>query len=196
MIELYSKDINILDRWESILKDYDTKEVDKIAPADTRKIILVDFFSCSKEFFDFCKREKKHNIDFIVLEGVPKVKTAKMVFALGAKAYGNSFMLPIHLVSCVETVKSGDIWAYPEFTLSIIKEVAAQKSDFGLFEDEYGITKREKEIIELVVNGSSNAQIAEKLNISVRTVKVHLSNIFQKLNVSNRLELATLFYSA
>ncbi len=196
MIELYSKDINVLSRWKSILKDYDTIEVDSISSTDVNKIVFVDLFTCSKDFFDFCKKNSDCSINFIVLEGVPKVKTAKTVFNLGAKAYGNSFMLPVHLISCLETVKSGHIWAYPEFTFSIIKEVKRQKSGFNLSKDEYGITQREKEIIELVVNGLTNEQISKKLNISIRTVKVHLSNIFQKLNISNRLELATFFYSA
>lgn len=59
--------------------------------------------------------------------------------------------------------------------------------------DRYGITPREREIIELVAAGRTNQEIAEKLFISIATVKDHNSNIFRKTGVRNRVELANLF---
>ncbi|MGQ0525371.1 MAG: LuxR C-terminal-related transcriptional regulator [Betaproteobacteria bacterium] len=52
-----------------------------------------------------------------------------------------------------------------------------------------GLTPREKEIVRLIVGGASNKQVASALDISERTVKGHLSNVFQKLGVSDRLRL-------
>ena len=54
----------------------------------------------------------------------------------------------------------------------------------------FGLTERELEIIATIVAGHANKDIAEKLAISEKTVKHHLTNIFDKLGVSNRLELA------
>jgi len=54
----------------------------------------------------------------------------------------------------------------------------------------YGLTPRELEIVSAVVAGYSNKEIAEYFKISEDTVKHHLSNIFDKLGVSTRLELA------
>ncbi|MBI4204760.1 MAG: response regulator transcription factor [Betaproteobacteria bacterium] len=51
------------------------------------------------------------------------------------------------------------------------------------------LTPREKEIVRLIVGGASNKQVASALDISERTVKGHLSNVFQKLGVSDRLRL-------
>jgi DNA-binding NarL/FixJ family response regulator len=51
------------------------------------------------------------------------------------------------------------------------------------------LTPREKEIVRLIVAGASNKQVASALDISERTVKGHLSNVFQKLGVSDRLKL-------
>jgi len=59
--------------------------------------------------------------------------------------------------------------------------------------DRYGITPREREIIELIRAGHTNQEIAEKLFISVATVKDHNYNIFRKTGVRNRVELANLF---
>lgn len=51
------------------------------------------------------------------------------------------------------------------------------------------LTPREKEIVQLIVGGASNKQVASALDISERTVKGHLSNVFQKLGVTDRLKL-------
>ena len=54
----------------------------------------------------------------------------------------------------------------------------------------FGLTPRELEIISVILGGYSNGEIATKFSISEKTVKHHLTNIFDKLGVSNRLELA------
>jgi two-component system, NarL family, nitrate/nitrite response regulator NarL len=54
----------------------------------------------------------------------------------------------------------------------------------------FGLTPREIEIVAAIVSGYSNRQIAEKMSISQSTIKHHLTNIFDKLGVYNRLELA------
>jgi len=55
---------------------------------------------------------------------------------------------------------------------------------------QFGLTPRELEIISVILGGSSNCDIAARFSISEKTVKHHLTNIFDKLGVSNRLELA------
>jgi DNA-binding CsgD family transcriptional regulator len=59
----------------------------------------------------------------------------------------------------------------------------------------YGITNREKEIIQLIFSGKSNKEIGETLFISVKTVKYHVYNIYRKLKIKNRIELIKLFMS-
>lgn len=61
--------------------------------------------------------------------------------------------------------------------------------------DDLPITKREKEVFRLVVDGFSNAEISSHLDISPHTVKNHLTNIFKKLNVSDRVQAMRCFIS-
>ena len=58
--------------------------------------------------------------------------------------------------------------------------------DFG---NEHGLSKRELEVLWLICEGKSNAEIAEKIFVSINTVKYHVKNIFVKLDVQNRKQL-------
>ena len=54
--------------------------------------------------------------------------------------------------------------------------------------DTFGLTKREKEILKLIALGKTNDEIADRLSISTLTVKTHVSNIYRKINVPNRIQ--------
>jgi DNA-binding CsgD family transcriptional regulator len=62
---------------------------------------------------------------------------------------------------------------------------------FSEYLEKVGISKREKEIITLIMKGYSNRKIANQLFISLSTVKTHIKNIFQKLKVESRFEIIT-----
>jgi two-component system, NarL family, nitrate/nitrite response regulator NarL len=97
----------------------------------------------------------------------------------------------IQLVAeCIEKVVAGDFWVGHEAVTSLVdylhglKRSAEGKAEQRLF------TPREQEIISAILTGCVNKEIAVRLSISEDTVKRHLSNIFDKAGVSNRLELA------
>ena len=85
----------------------------------------------------------------------------------------------------------GQFWVGRDSVSDLVKYVqelmptpgSARKKNFGL-------TPRELEVVSAIVAGYTNKDIAEKFNISEQTVKHHLTNIFDKLGVYNRLELA------
>jgi DNA-binding NarL/FixJ family response regulator len=67
--------------------------------------------------------------------------------------------------------------------------IAAITNPAFIYLDARGITKRELEIIRLIIKGFSNRQIGDKLFISVSTVKKHIYNIFRKTHVNSRMAL-------
>lgn len=71
-------------------------------------------------------------------------------------------------------------------TLSALAQPTPAPTDVG-----HDLTEREQEVLALLVEGLPNAEIAQRLHVSVAAVKYHLSNIFSKLTVSNRTEAAT-----
>jgi len=65
----------------------------------------------------------------------------------------------------------------------------AKRACLVVYLGSHGISKREKDIVELIVSGHSNNEIADKLYISLSTVKSHLYSIYRKLDISSRMEL-------
>ena len=94
------------------------------------------------------------------------------------------------LIKSIRKVHEGEIWLDSRTTAAVMRQFAAP-SDPGLREREKpSLSNREREIVACVAQGFKNKEIAEKMFISEQTVKNHLHNIFDKLGVSDRLELA------
>ena len=96
------------------------------------------------------------------------------------------------LLKSIHTVMSGEYWVGRESVSNLVQYLRAlvDSSTAASRQKRYGLTPRELDIISAVVAGYANKEIAEHFKISEDTVKHHLSNIFDKLGVSTRLELA------
>ncbi|MGA9711096.1 MAG: response regulator transcription factor, partial [Candidatus Sulfotelmatobacter sp.] len=96
------------------------------------------------------------------------------------------------LLKAIHTVMSGEYWVGRESVSNLVQylRTLVQSSSDEARQKKFGLTPREIEIVSTVVAGYSNKEIAEYFKISEDTVKHHLSNIFDKLGVSTRLELA------
>ncbi|HEY6338280.1 MAG TPA: response regulator transcription factor [Candidatus Sulfotelmatobacter sp.] len=96
------------------------------------------------------------------------------------------------LLRAIHTVMSGEYWVGRESVSNLVQYLRTlmQSSSDEARQKKFGLTPRELEIVSAVVAGYSNKEIAEYFKISEDTVKHHLSNIFDKLGVSTRLELA------
>jgi DNA-binding NarL/FixJ family response regulator len=92
----------------------------------------------------------------------------------------------------IRCVMAGQYWVGRESVSDLIKALRSVSLPPGGAAPAkgFGLTPRELEIVPLVVAGYSNPDIAQRCSISEQTVKHHMSNIFDKLGVSNRLELA------
>jgi two-component system, NarL family, nitrate/nitrite response regulator NarL len=96
------------------------------------------------------------------------------------------------LLKCIRCVHGGQYWVGQDSVLDLIHAVRqmnpAQQNAAGGRRD-FGLTARERQVIALVGAGYTNKDLGRKLGISENTAKHHLTNIFDKLGVSNRLEL-------
>ena len=93
------------------------------------------------------------------------------------------------LLKSIRKVADGEIWLDNRMTSEVI-DAFKKSAEAGQRREKPLLSDREKEIVQLVAQGFRNREIGEKLFISDQTVKNHLHNIFDKLGVSDRLELA------
>jgi two-component system nitrate/nitrite response regulator NarL len=93
------------------------------------------------------------------------------------------------LLKSIRKVHDGEIWLDNRMTAEVI-DAFKKSAELGQRREKPLLSEREKEIVQLVAQGFRNREIGEKLFISEQTVKNHLHNIFDKLGVSDRLELA------
>jgi len=118
----------------------------------------------------------------VVVTASESVENAISAMRLGARAVVQKRFAVQTLMEAVRAVADGSVWMAP--TLQC--EIAAQWGASGFKR----LTGRETEIVRLVSTGLRNAEIAERLSIAEATVKTHLNNIFEKLELRDRVELA------
>lgn len=99
------------------------------------------------------------------------------------------------IVKSIRKVHAGEIWLDSQTTAAVMRQFASPASESyrvqgGRVRERSPLSAREREIVALVAQGYKNKEMAEKMFISEQTVKNHLHNIFDKLGVSDRLELA------
>jgi len=102
---------------------------------------------------------------------------------------------PDLIVKSIRKVHAGEIWLDSHTTAAVMRQFStaadlAAAGGNGKGRERSPLSTREREIVALVAQGYKNKEMAEKMFISEQTVKNHLHNIFDKLGVSDRLELA------
>lgn len=194
-ILLLSKDINLLNEWQE--KDRHNEllicnEISECKEHMEEGIIIADYDSSASEVNKLIAAAELPQ-KLIVLEKVPETITGKQLLAHGVKAYGNSRMLKMHYDQMIQTVSSKKVWSYPELTAALSKTLKTpQLSPEAQALIDHRLSEKEKEVLYLILDGLTNDAIAKKLDISTRTVKAHVSSIFTKLHVNDRVALILL----
>ncbi len=122
------------------------------------------------------------------------------VLKTGASGYLLKEMDADALIEAVKVVASGGAYIHPKVTHNLINEYRRLAKEDDLHEESIGyreveyrkplhiLTRRECEVLQLMTDGQSNRAIGETLYISEKTVKNHVSNILQKMNVNDRTQ--------
>ncbi len=114
------------------------------------------------------------------------------VLQLGARGVVMKESATHVLLKSIRTVMAGQYWVGRDSVASLVQALRdlAVSPSASTKRKNFGLTPRELEIVAAIVAGYTNKDIAEKFALSEQTVKHHLTNIFDKLGVSTRLELA------
>lgn len=127
----------------------------------------------------------------IVLTGQIDKRQILEALQLGARGVVLKDAAIAHLSACIRAVMQGQYWLEGrpvQNLVQVLRDLTAQTAPPP--RKTFGLTARELEVVTLITEGSTNKHIAETFGISEETVKRHLTNIFNKIGVGNRLELA------
>ena len=110
----------------------------------------------------------------------------------GARAYVLKGVAARELVRILRDVAAGEVYVTPSLAANLLFEMTSASANRSAGTPLDELTDRERQILELVAGGDSNKEIAAQLYLSEKTVKHHMTNILQKLQVRNRVEAALL----
>ena len=114
-------------------------------------------------------------------------------FQAGANSYCMKNIRPDLLLEAIRATQAGQAWIDPaiaRIVLAYAKRAEKPDSQNQTEKVSSSLTDRELEVLQLIVNGNSNANIAEKLYITIGTVKTHVRNILTKLSAEDRTQAA------
>ncbi len=131
-------------------------------------------------------------VRIILLTAAVEKKQMVEALQLGARGVVLKDSATQLLLKAIHAVMAGEFWVGRESVSNLVQYLRnlMQSTNEETKQKKFGLTPRELEIVSAVVAGYANREIAEYFKISEDTVKHHLSNIFDKLGVSTRLELA------
>lgn len=107
----------------------------------------------------------------------------------GASGYVPKRAAPEELITAIRAAAADEVYLYPSLAKYLVKDFFAQQTQTKSRDSLNGLTEREQEVLSYLAEGATNAAIADKLNISPKTVARHRENIMRKLNMHSRTEL-------
>jgi two-component system, NarL family, nitrate/nitrite response regulator NarL len=171
----------------------DGESVVPLAEQTRPDVILLDLSMPRQDGIEILRQLSVAGIPARTLLLMHTAERAQVVRALRMGAYGvipNETTIQ-RLFESIRCIMSGNYWLGTDNVSDLVRALREDSATEAVpRQRRFGLTPREMEIITLVVAGYSNPEIAQKFSISEQTVKHHISNIFDKLGVSNRLELA------
>jgi two-component system, NarL family, response regulator NreC len=177
--------------FEVIAEAADGYEAIELATLHTPDVILLDVAMPRLNGTDAAKyiREKVPAAGIIMISMHADESYILRALKSGARGYLLKASPEADVLAAIRAVASGQAWFSPEITRILVEEYVSEMQRRGV-EDSYDLlTLREKEILQLLVTGKPNKEIADKLNVSVATIETHRNNIFQKLHVHSLPEL-------
>lgn len=133
-------------------------------------------------------REKNTNVKILILTIHNEVEYLMRAIEIGVEGYVLKDSNSTDLKKAIFAITEGNTFIQPELTPLLRRRMEDKATSGKRLKDP--LTRREIEVLKLLAEGLFNKEIAYTLNISEKTVKNHVSNIFKKINVSDRTQAA------
>ncbi len=153
-------------------------------------LIILDLSLKKGSALDFIKFIRKHygNIPVLVLSMYNEIYYAERALRVGANGYIMKEVITTHLMDAIHTVMNGEIYLSERMKKKLLKSFSGQpaKEKGNLISQ---LTNRELEVYQLIGQGLTTREIAEKLFLSIKTIETYKENIKKKLKLRNSNEL-------
>lgn len=135
--------------------------------------------------------QKNPRVQILILTAHEEEELVTQILRAGASGYILKRDGSAQLIAAIRALYRGESFLDPSVMKTVIKTLAANRStnSASAMTKERELTDREIEVLRLIASGHTNSQIANKLNISVKTVDTHRSNIAAKLDIHSRVDL-------
>ena len=199
-ILLCSADESVIQRWTELLDKHtlqqaaSVQELKRLCSGDKFDLLLMHRSMVDVETFKAIRRAFPL-VRILLLSDRPDEEEGLTFIKLGISGYANTYISPARLSEAVNVISHGAVWLGQKVMQRLILETYARAKEKAASNSEEKLkklTKREREIAELVAKGQSNLEVAANLDITERTVKAHLSSIYEKTKTGSRLNLALL----
>jgi DNA-binding NarL/FixJ family response regulator len=156
----------------------------------TPDILIIDIDAaenCIREIRDLSHRYPRCKI--IILTAVDDVLSVSNALALGVKGYILKGVTGLELIGAIKTVHSGQPFVTSELASRLLVEAkGGPLLPLRHVKLQASLSSREQQVLERVSKGLTNREIAEQLGVKVKTIKYYLTQVFKKLQVTNRLQ--------
>ncbi len=155
-------------------------------------IVIMDLGLPSMNGIDATREIKKikKEIKVIILTSHNTEQEILDSMKAGASAYCSKDINPDRLADILLSVIEGAAWFDPKVSGVVLNALSSKpKKQSYEFDEDYNLTDREKEVLDYICEGLNNGEISKILDVSVNTVKVHVSSIIQKLGVEDRTQV-------
>lgn len=199
MIVLATSEPGVLARWQQAAPDdasvvHDRAGLDALLAGQSPALVLLDLQLDGLGGAPGAEAliGQHRGTRMVVMSREPSEDEGIAALRAGARGYCNVYIDPRLLEKVITTVQAGEVWAGRKLVDRLVQMIASSRpapagDDSGGLD---ALTPREREIALLVGKGVSNKAIAQRLDITERTVKAHLGAVFSKLGVTGRLQLA------
>lgn len=152
-------------------------------------VLLLDINMPKKNGLEVLKtlKNNKSKVKVLILTVHNEIEYLMKAVDIGINGYILKDSESAELKKAIIAVANGENYIQPSLIPALNSKMIEKSRDKGKIES---LTKRELEVLKLLAVGMYNKEVAEKLNISERTVKNHVSNIFKKLEVTDRTQAA------
>ena len=209
MVVSASNNPQLLSRWNSALsaeyKKYQVETFDQLISSIEKHqpdVILVHLSLPGLE--GLAGLEQINNtfseVKIFALSDKPNELEGIQLLKLGALGYANSFISVNYLKEAIKVIKMGEVWIGKRLMQWLVTQCTdmanvPEATDISNYINLDTLTSSERKVADLLSKANNNKTIAKNLGITERTVKAHLSSIFRKTGVSDRLHLVLLLNS-